>query len=197
MYEYTDILLLLDRLQPGSAENSSSTVCANLTWLVSSQRTTPDPLAFAPDLRLPFSQTTGRTYMRVEPAGGEAVHQRLAPVSGSLELKSPIPGAQGEMALEICGGGDALMDEASMLDTKQRYWLPVTLAVQRRAAVAIRDASLPLASWHLGVATAASCSLDGLACLVRLSYRRATARRGCAFRIRIWKMKNKNFWPRR
>lgn len=83
---YTSVLFLLKRLQPECAENSISTVCANLTWLVSSQRTAPDPLTYAADLRLPFSQTTGRTYMRVDTAGGEAVHQRLAPVSGSLEL---------------------------------------------------------------------------------------------------------------
>lgn len=65
--------------------------------------------------------------------------------------------------------------------------------VQRRAAVAIGDAWLPPASWHSGVAMVASCSLEGL---VRLSYRWTAARRGCAFRIEILKMKNEKFWPR-
>lgn len=53
--------------------------------------------------------------------------------------------------------------------------------------MAIEDASLPPASWHFGVAMAASCSLEGL---VRLSYRRIAARRGCAFRIEISKLKD-------
>ncbi|KAL7915210.1 hypothetical protein GGI35DRAFT_173698 [Trichoderma velutinum] len=59
-----------------------------LSWLVSSQERSPWARWFSQRIwRPPLSQTTGRpTYMRWIQPGGEAVHQRLAPVSGTFNV---------------------------------------------------------------------------------------------------------------